>query len=102
MEINESNKMCLEKGRLVQALWRVNKIDHGVSEKNYFAFITKINKDGKTVNLRWNLKSSDDKTLISTNYPISRITYMYNKGDEDTVDLRYEDQPTFFDDWPDY
>ena len=31
IEINESNKMCLEKGRLVQALWRINKIDHGVS-----------------------------------------------------------------------
>ena len=60
--------MSLKTDALVSALWRVNKKDWGVSEKQYLAVIQKINEDGKTVKLLWNQRrEKDDKIMISSN-----------------------------------
>ena len=58
--------MSLKTDALVSALWRVNKKDWGVSEKQYLAVIQKINEDGKTVKLLWNQRrEKDDKIMIT-------------------------------------
>ncbi len=84
--------MSLKTDALVSALWRVNKKDWGVSEKEYLAVIQKINEDGKTVKLLWNQRrEKDNKIMVSSNFPISRIVKIYERHEENG--LRYYDDP---------